>query len=74
MQGCDGETCTIDEEEQADDPFADQVFQFWVTDRQKCKLDYARASALVYTLGLVFKRNNGMLLPPNSNLAVVNPA
>ncbi len=30
------------------------VFKFWVTDRQKKKLDYARATALLYTLNLVF--------------------
>ncbi len=30
------------------------VFKFWVTDRQKSKLDYARATALLYTLNLVF--------------------
>jgi hypothetical protein len=30
------------------------IFKFWVTDRQKSKLDYARATALLYTLNLVF--------------------
>lgn len=30
------------------------VFKFWVTDRQKHKLDYARSTALLYTLNLVF--------------------
>lgn len=37
-------------------------FKFWVTDRQKKKLDYARATALLYTLNLVFGTESGTLL------------
>ena len=29
-------------------------FKFWVSDRHKQKLDYARATALLFTLNLVF--------------------
>ncbi|CAL8470964.1 g10506 [Coccomyxa elongata] len=33
-------------------------FKFWVSDRQKHKLDYARATALLFTLNLVFGNNS----------------
>jgi len=47
------------------------AFKFWVTDRQNAKLDYARATALLYTLGLVFGRSTGPLAPPNASKFVL---
>ena len=47
------------------------AFKFWVTDRQNAKLDYARATALLYTLGLVFGRSSGPLSPPNASKFVL---
>ncbi|CAK0782542.1 hypothetical protein CVIRNUC_005760 [Coccomyxa viridis] len=37
-------------------------FKFWVTDRHKNKLDYARATALLYTLNLTFGTEGDALL------------
>ena len=37
-------------------------FKFWVSDRHKQKLDYARATALLYTLNLVFGTEGDTLL------------
>ena len=37
-------------------------FKFWVTDRHKQKLDYARATALLYTLNLTFGTEGDALL------------
>ena len=47
----------------------ERVFKFWVTDRQGSKLDYQRATSLVYTMGLVFGRIEGPLTAPNSSFA-----
>ena len=45
----------------------ERVFKFWVTDRQGKKLDYQRATSLVYTMGLVFGKTEGPLTAPNSS-------
>ncbi len=41
-------------------------FKFQVTDRSGRKLDFQRATSLMYTIGLVFGKSEGSLHPPNS--------
>ena len=41
-------------------------FKFLVTDRSGRKLDFQRATSLMYTIGLVFGKSEGSLHPPNS--------
>ena len=43
-------------------------FKFEVTDRSGRKLDFQRATSLMYTIGLVFGKSEGSLHPPNSPL------
>ncbi|KAK9801981.1 hypothetical protein WJX73_005969 [Symbiochloris irregularis] len=44
-----------------------RLFQFWVTDRRGDKLDYARATALIYTMNLAFGgQAHGPTTAPNS--------
>lgn len=47
-----------------------RLFKFWVTDRHGEKLDYARATALVYTMGLAFGAHgaHGSTTAPNSSI------
>ncbi len=41
-------------------------FKFWVTDRQGKQLDYARATALLFTLNLVFGgESDALMRTPN---------
>jgi len=44
-------------------------FLFLVTDRSGRKLDYQRATSLMYTLGLVFGKAEGPLNPPSASSA-----
>ena len=48
----------------------ERFFKFWVTDRSGNKLDYQRATSLVYTMGLVFGKSEGPLTAPNSSFVV----
>ena len=43
-------------------------FSFLVTDRSGRKLDFQRATSLLYTMGLVFGKSEGPLIPPNSSM------
>ena len=44
----------------------EREFKFLVTDRSGRKLDFQRATSLMYTIGLVFGKSEGSLHPPNS--------
>ncbi|KAK9821466.1 hypothetical protein WJX81_006037 [Elliptochloris bilobata] len=66
-----GKVPKLAEAPEVDVPEHGAAFKFWVTDRQNAKLDYARATALLYTLGLVFGRSNGPLQPPNASKFVL---
>ena len=50
-------------------------FKFWVSDRHKQKLDYARATALLFTLNLVFgtevRHNRSICLPNHSCTSLI---
>ncbi len=48
----------------------EREFQFLVTDRSGRKLDYQRATSLMYTLGLVFGKAEGPLSPPSASSAL----
>lgn len=48
----------------------ERVFKFYVTDRSGNKLDYQRATSLMYTMGLVFGKSEGPLVAPNSSFVV----
>lgn len=67
IQGC--KDCGAPEVSSDADLSAGRIYKFWVTDRQKNKLDFARASSLLYTLGLVYGQSNGPLRAPNTGLA-----
>lgn len=47
-----------------------RLFRFWVTDRRGDKLDYARCTALIYTMGLLLGRNIAPLRPPGSSFTI----
>lgn len=50
-----------------------RLFKFWVSDRHGDKLDYARATTLVYTLGLAFGGNlHGPINAPGSSFGQSN--
>ena len=66
-----GKVPKLAEAPEVDVPERGAAFKFWVTDRQNAKLDYARATALLYTLGLVFGRSTGPLQPPNASKFVL---
>ncbi|KAK9830186.1 hypothetical protein WJX72_010186 [[Myrmecia] bisecta] len=42
-----------------------RLFKFWVTDRHGNKLDFARATSLLYVLGIVAGEKNGSIQAPN---------
>lgn len=48
-----------------------RLFRFWVTDRRGDKLDYARCTALIYTMGLLLGKRNAPLRPPGSSFATI---
>lgn len=48
-----------------------RLFRFWVTDRRGDKLDYARCTALIYTMGLLLGKSNAPLRPPGSSFATI---
>ena len=49
---------------------AGRLFKFWVSDRHGEKLDYARATTLVYTMTLAFGGNlHGPIHAPGSNFS-----
>ena len=70
---------TLDQSSGSSQPDGDQrrdgarTFKFWVTDRSGKKLDYQRATSLVYTMGLVFGKAEGPLNAPNSSFVVNAP-
>ena len=50
----DGSRSDLEGAQVSADNLGGPKFKFWVSDRQKQKLDYARATALLFTLNLVF--------------------
>ena len=67
IQGC--KDCGAPEVSSDADLSKGRIYKFWVTDRQKQKLDFARASSLLFTLGMVYGQSNGPLRAPNTGLA-----
>ena len=55
-----------------DERAGSKEFKFWVTDRQGKKLDYARSTALLFTLNLVFGgESDALMRTPNAQHAAM---
>ena len=68
-QGC--RDCGAPEVDAGFDHSQGRLFKFWVSDRHGEKLDYARSTALVYTLNLAFgaQGGHGSTTAPNSSVS-----